>query len=345
MTEPIRYSAPGKLFLFGEYAVLGGAWSVVTAVDRRVVVTRGQVEEGYHVDGAASDSALPEAVLGAAASPWSTDYFRADVRAMYEGERKLGLGSSAASAVALAAASLETMLADHVFDVAFRGHRNFQAGRGSGADVAASAFGGTIAYRLKRPVPPFGRSPLQGRQDAVPPSARSDGFQPSDRPRHFATEDAEILCLPWPDDLVVGCVWTGEPADSRELMGRVEPSVEAGSADEVLAEMAEVGQGAVQAFLDRDATGIVHLADRYDRLLERLGEASGAPIVTDLHRKLRQASSEVGGIAKASGAGGGDFSLVLGVRGAFDLRALRVPDGCRLLELTLHAPGVSDNGS
>ena len=34
----IRASAPGKLFLLGEYAVLEGAPAMLTAVDRRVTV-------------------------------------------------------------------------------------------------------------------------------------------------------------------------------------------------------------------------------------------------------------------------------------------------------------------
>ena len=37
--DRIEVSAPGKLILFGEYAVLFGAPAAVAAVDRRAVVT------------------------------------------------------------------------------------------------------------------------------------------------------------------------------------------------------------------------------------------------------------------------------------------------------------------
>ncbi|MGH7271379.1 MAG: hypothetical protein ACREJ3_13200, partial [Polyangiaceae bacterium] len=71
----MRVIAPGKLVLSGAYAVLEGAPAIVVAVDRHVVV---DVPSGW------LDPGPP------------------DTRAIYgDSDRKLGLGSSAASLVAL----------------------------------------------------------------------------------------------------------------------------------------------------------------------------------------------------------------------------------------------------
>ena len=58
---------------------------------------------------------------------------------------KLGLGSSAAVCAAMVAALTHRT---DVFDVAFSAHRQFQHGKGSGADIAASCRGGLVEYRM-----------------------------------------------------------------------------------------------------------------------------------------------------------------------------------------------------
>ena len=42
-------SAPGKLIVCGEYAVLDGAAAICAAVDRRAVVTVEAADDSYHV--------------------------------------------------------------------------------------------------------------------------------------------------------------------------------------------------------------------------------------------------------------------------------------------------------
>lgn len=177
------WSAPGKLFLFGEYAVLRGAPAVVTAVDRRVHVR--PVEGPYRVVGAAPNQNLPSAV--AAATDGEVSGWEVDVTQMFDGDAKLGLGSSAASCVALAAAMMGSADAEMVLPVAWKAHADFQHGKGSGGDIVASTFGGTQ---------------LVGSADS---------------PRR----------LEWPADLFVRAVWTGKSADTRELVGAVLGSEEA----------------------------------------------------------------------------------------------------------------------
>ena len=49
MSERIRASAPGKVVLSGEYAVLNGAPAICMAVNRRAVVTIEATADEHHV--------------------------------------------------------------------------------------------------------------------------------------------------------------------------------------------------------------------------------------------------------------------------------------------------------
>ncbi|MEO1172143.1 MAG: hypothetical protein AAFX94_08835, partial [Myxococcota bacterium] len=167
----IESHAPGKLILLGEYAVLFGAPALVTAVERRARVTLEPAEHfrlsalGLDVRAeyanelriadprlslvaAVFDEVLGEGGLPAVAVAVDTEEFYLD------GD-KLGLGSSAAVAVALADALRrsqgQTSPPSQRFRDAYRAHRRAQGGVGSGVDIAASAFGGVLAYRAPAP--------------------------------------------------------------------------------------------------------------------------------------------------------------------------------------------------
>ena len=60
-----------------------------------------------------------------------------------------------------------------------------------------------------------------------------------------------------------------------------------------------------------NATAMVAAAGRYGRLLEQLGVAAQAPIVTDVFKRPADLAKELGGAAKPSGAGGGDIGIAL----------------------------------
>jgi mevalonate kinase len=134
-------SAPGKLILSGEYAVLGGAPAVVVAVDRRAIAHHG--------------TGQPSAFLDAVAHELGKDHLdiAVDSAAFYDGTTKLGLGSSAAVTVAATALALGTADRERVLAVASAAHAAAQGARGargSGADVAAAIHGGCIVYSHAR---------------------------------------------------------------------------------------------------------------------------------------------------------------------------------------------------
>ncbi len=175
MSSSVSASAPGKALISGEYAVLHGAPAVVMALDRRARVTvedsksdsheviapgfsdtvgRFNLESGRLVwlDGDVDVYRLFHAVVDAAAPEFERPLrFSLDTRTFVAplSGQKLGFGSSASLASALAVA-LDAAASNEILPLlaAASGHREFQSGQGSGADVAASLAGGLIEYRM-----------------------------------------------------------------------------------------------------------------------------------------------------------------------------------------------------
>lgn len=346
--EPLlRTSAPGKLFLFGEYGVLAGGACVVAAVNRRVFASRHKLARGYEALGAEIDDAsvLPEAVLHGLSSGDVPELgqLSTDIRQLYTDDstgtgEKLGLGSSAASSVALSllcllespATDIDLELRARIFEHAFAAHRRLQGGRGSGADVAASSFGGILGYRLAAPAAPF-----EGRLESADlgDAATSSKLSSAEIRRH----------LTLPDELRVEAVWLGRPALSTHFVHRCEQQLARSprrTAD-LLAQTSQIAGEALEALSVGDGGRICQLVSRADRVLEALGEHIAAPIICAAHRALRATAAPAGIHIKPSGAGGGDFSLAVAPADAPWKRFLTdLPEGCRHLPLQFGAPGA-----
>jgi mevalonate kinase len=161
----IRASAPGSLMLLGEHAVLHGRRALVCAIDQRMTVSRIPLDRPIlKIDSALGQYESPLDVL----EDHSDFRFVLDAVRQYPQEQgialkihsefssDIGFGSSAAVTVATHAALLGTV--KNKIDLFKRClatvHR--VQGRGSGSDLAASVFGGVVAYRAD----PFEVSPI-----------------------------------------------------------------------------------------------------------------------------------------------------------------------------------------
>jgi len=153
-------SAPGKLVLLGEYAVVEGGTAVVAAVNRRAV--------GRLVEDAPPPSPVVRAVheLARQRSLLEGDGgVTIDTAAFTDAEgRKLGIGSSAAVA-AVTTGLLSGRTDDLARSLAVDAHRDAAGGVGSGIDVAASFCGGVIA--AKRQPGPLEQLPQSGLQSSL----------------------------------------------------------------------------------------------------------------------------------------------------------------------------------
>ena len=160
----LKASAPGSLMLLGEYAVLYGKQALVCSIDKRITVTLTPRADdkieihsallGHHV------THLPQLtiekpfqfVLGALKLYQVKLKQGCDIHITSEFSDKVGLGSSAAVTVATLAA-LVTLLNIRIspLDLVRQGRNVIRQvqGVGSGADIAASVYGGLISYQAQ----------------------------------------------------------------------------------------------------------------------------------------------------------------------------------------------------
>jgi phosphomevalonate kinase len=322
----IAATAPGKLFLTGEWAVLRGAPALVVAVDRvvRVELDAEQgdgalsiesLAEGRTWHGDARDTGTPQGDAGAVVAVlrglgWMHGRVVVDSRPFLIGERKLGLGRSAATIAAtvvarrrLAGAALEpgALLAD-----ALAANARFQDGQGSGADVAAAVYGGVIA--------------AERRDDALTVA------------RHTL-----------PDGLELVAGWTGESAATTPLVS----AFAAMPSPPVLPELTAAARDAVAAIGANDGPRLCDAVDRSGDLLGRFGAETGLPIVTPALRRLIDGARAAGAVAKPSGAGGGDCGIAIAptARVAAAVRAAWRDAGILPLDVVVAAHGAVDRGA
>ncbi|MEE2643631.1 MAG: hypothetical protein VYD19_01750 [Myxococcota bacterium] len=294
--------APGKVILFGEYAVLRGGIALVAAVERQASCVRSCAAhctiEGLGFGQCSWDgeawigASLPFATAALDALGKPAAHFQINSEAFQlelGGQRlKLGLGSSAAVTVALIdAATRGSRSPDALFTLAQAAHFRAQGRLGSGADIAASAWGGLSLYQ--------------------------PAMQAGEAPRREGRPSLAPLLL----------VWMGQSADTRTLVSQVnawainEPR-EAARRFAALAEVAEEASMLLQAgsLSERDsplAQGSEMLAATVDRgaqALRALGEASGAPLWIKAHARLSSLCARFGAAMKPTGAGGGDLAWV-----------------------------------
>lgn len=159
-----KASAPGSLMLLGEYAVLHGKHALVCAVDKRINVTLTPRSDD-HIEIKSSvlgnySTTLPELkiekpfhfVLGVLKQYESRLRHGFDLEIVSEFSDKVGLGSSAAVTVATLAAIITSLnIRISPLELVRQGRnvvRKIQ-GIGSGADIAASVYGGMVGYQAQ----------------------------------------------------------------------------------------------------------------------------------------------------------------------------------------------------
>ena len=361
----ITARAPGKLFIAGEYAVVTpGEPSVLVAVDRyltaRLTESRGvgsihspeygqvpltwtrsgdgvTIDREHHpYDYVLATITVAEQLRAELGLPPRFFDLRIDSGLDDVTGRKFGLGSSAAVTVATARAIDEFygfgLTRMDLFRLALLATIRVSPAA-SGADVAASTFGGWIGYRSPD------RAALLERSSAEPISEllRDDA----------AWDGLEIVRLPPPTGLRLLVGWTGSPASTERLVDEITRHAEAGDVDFpafLLDSRACVSElwDALVAGDDERTTAAVAAARR---LLQRLGSGAGVDIETARLSALCDTAEAVGAVGKSSGAGGGDCGIVLAPATADVASLLRSWEAhdIRHLTISVHAAeGVVD---
>ncbi len=313
---PYVVQVPGKLILLGEYAVLRGAPALVVAVDRFATCTvtpAGRVAIsgvglGSFEPGDGGDS-LPfaRAVL-AQGPPPAPGHYRIDTQAFGDadapgGWTKLGLGSSAASTVALARAVDPQAAPAAIYRRAQAAHRAVQ-GTGSGADIAASAAGGAFAYQWW----------ADGAQ--APAGAWGAG-------------DGAGQVTPLAHRQAVWAAWAGAPASTPALVGQVQAfgARQPAALAARYADLAAAAAAGIAAWGAGDRGALVQAARAGGAAMQALAADSGAPLVAAAHLTLARLAADVGGASKPTGAGGGDLAWLIGPDADAEARLAQTAQG------------------
>lgn len=163
MLNQIKVSAPGSVMLMGEHAVVKGHWAIACAVDKyiEVILTPrsdklinidSQIcQYSSHLDKLQSEQKL-SFVLAAIEQQRMQLVSGFDLKISAQFSHRLGLGSSAAVTVATVKALAQyaniTLTKEQHLKKSLAVIHSVQ-GRGSGTDLAASIYGGIIAYQVE----------------------------------------------------------------------------------------------------------------------------------------------------------------------------------------------------
>jgi phosphomevalonate kinase len=305
-------SAPGKLFLSGEYAVLWGGVARIAAVGPRSgAMVRRREDRTVRLlltDGALRGQLTPLGVLWEEPLP---EAFRFVARTVDEalrihgqealgfdlalapsppgpGGTKLGLGGSARACV-LSAEAVRFVLEQRydALKLALVAHAGAQGGKGSGGDVAAAFAGGVVRYR-RYPLEPLQEASAKGKLGAA-----------------LATSPpVDLWRLPGPK-LHLSYAFTNQSASTPSLIRQVERRLDEEGRARFVERSDELGNQLEQGLL-RGEFDLVAAACR--ELQERLS-ALGA-LETEPMRQLLALAQTSGSAGKMSGAGGGDGCVI-----------------------------------
>lgn len=328
MTKAVA-KAPGKLFLAGEYAVVEGSPAIVLAVDRYLTVEVSLADKGTLVSSHQPDLRIswerqeqeqglifePDHPYGlvAAAMEMAETYLKDlghEVTSHYQlkiesdlddlaSGRKYGLGSSGAVTVAAIKAILTYfgLSPDPLLVYKLAVLTQVDHGlSGSFGDLAASSFGGLLAY--SRPNQTWLLQAMA--EQSISQLVEED----------WPGLHIEGLDLPPGLDILVG--WTQTVASTEALLGQVKENVDQKS---LKAEFVAASQiclvDLIRAFKKADVSAIKEGLRHNRQLLLAYTSQLGIVLETPSLKSLIGLAENFGAVAKTSGAGGGDCGFCL----------------------------------
>ena len=322
----LKVSAPGSIMITGEHAVVYGHPAIVCAVEQRLTVSfKARTDRLVNVQSDICDPitmSIEDAtatgplryVFGAIALYRDHLSYGFDITIASDINPTLGLGSSAAVTIAMLGglhfltahqqdASLPVSELSKIHRQALGLVRSVQ-GRGSGADLAASLFGGMVAYQL--------------------PQALLSG---SDLSPHSC---ARIDKLPDPPEMSL--CYCGYKTPTGEVLKRIaERMVGKEAAFEALyGRMGAISAQTIDAVKKGDWTTFSHSINLYQDLMVELGVSD--PALDDLIARAR--GSDHVSAAKISGSGLGDCIVAFGSPPEHHMAAILAPQGLRIDQST-----------
>lgn len=325
----IQQSAPGKLYIAGEYAVTEPGYpAVLVALNQYITVYLKQTTNGGSICSSHSKGmSIPwtrvngQFVIDQRENPFAyveeaikitEDYVRElgypltffDLQIESDLDnadgRKYGLGSSGAVTVATIKALLTFYKVNKepliVYKLAALAHLALNS-NGSFGDLAASSFGGWVAYAS------FDKDWVNRQKNTLALTQLL----------HQDWPKLHIEVLTPPKDLRLMIGWTGAPASTTQLVDSVKDNMEKQNASyqRFLAQSYDCVHQCIEGFRHQNAEQIQAAIRKNRLLLQALGQNSQVLIETETLATLCDLAEKFGGAAKSSGAGGGDCGIAL----------------------------------
>ena len=251
---------------------------------------------------------------------------------------KYGLGSSAAVVVAVVTAIMVRFTKDEpdkdiIFKLAALAHVNIQ-GSGSGADIAASVYGGILQYSSFQ-----AEWLLQASKNV---SSIHELLE-----MDWVYLSIKRLTLPATVSFCVG--WTGKPASTTQLVSRIlELKDDNPQAFEAFLLKSEQAVHTLLTGMEEENQELLFKGVKANReALATVGNKADVSIETALLGTLCDLADALGGAGKPSGAGGGDCGIAFmpSKRQAEQLFASWEKAGIKPLALTSHPEGAAIEAS
>lgn len=327
--EVITVKAPGKLYVAGEYAVVKSGYpAIVVAVNQFVTVSINKAKNHGTINSKQYEevpivwqrrgdklvidnrdnpfeyilSAIKYTEMYAVEHGNKLKLYNLNVNSQLDAKdgKKYGLGSSAAVTVAtvkaLSAFYKLDLTKEEIFKLASISHFKVQ-NNGSFGDIAASVYGGWIAYQAPD------RDWLNEMLDS---QSLSDVIA-------MNWPDLHIENLDFPNELELLIGWTGKPASTPVLVDKI--AVAQAKQHDKYNQFLDASKKCVNKLIKGFKTGSTEVIKKQimkNRLiLQKLADFSGVSIETRKLTNLCNIAIKHGAAAKTSGAGGGDCGIAI----------------------------------
>ena len=304
----LALSAPGKLYLGGEYAILWGGTARLAGVGPRAsALARSRDDREVHLvlaEGRLEGTLTPLGVRWKADPPPPFAFVARAVDLVVRaqgreslgfslalsptpsgpGGHKLGLGSSARATVLAAEAAARLLEVRSPLALAMLAHAEAQGGRGSGGDVAACSVGGLLRYR---------RWPVE-RVTGAPSLAL--GLSAAGAPDVVRLGTTELPAL---------YAFSGQSASTPGMISRVEAALPGEARRRFVEDSDQLG---LELEAGLRANRFAQVAEACAGLQALLGALPG--VSTPGTERILALARSTGCAGKVSGAGGGDGCVV-----------------------------------
>jgi phosphomevalonate kinase len=372
---PFKVSAPGKLVVAGEWAILDvGNPGIIASVNKRVFAEFGEAErievniedfglKGLHADfdgrqllwerklseQEKKDTLFMKASIETAlkyladedTKPFSIRTWGEDTNIMVDGQlKKVGFGSSAASVVAI----IGGILKFHGIDITKRKSKGIIYKLATIAHFFAQGKVGSafdVAASTYGGVFVYRRFDPKWLERQMASGASVKDIAEQDWPAF----EVEQLKIPADFRLLIG--WTKESASTTNLVKQLGEWSKASSTNDqnrirIYGSIALIVHDIVKAWKNNDKRKVMALLNKNEDYLSELTKVSGIGIETPELRLLHESAKALGAAGKLSGAGGGDcgIGVCFDEKTAEAVRSAWEAKGLKLIDATVDKDGL-----